>query len=363
MTSRVLFFSCEPGGAEVLIPVVRLLQERNFDVEVAAYGHGYDRFCAKGVMCREVEPVGAGDTHLLASTNPDLLITSAASLPDRDQSERRLWLGARQHSIPSLAFLDQWQNYSARFSGVSPDSRLAYLPDFISCIDEVGRREMIAEGFPQERLKAFGQPYLSSLKDQVTKASNVDARRRLGLSADEPILLFASEAIQQHFGRTRGYDQHDALELFFSLLATGIWSGRPVVKLHPKESPEQYAGLLEQHAAFRPLLVTSELSPAECLAMAMHVFGMTSIMLIEAYVLGLPVISLQPGLVGEDPLVLSRLGIIPIARSQHITPPSGIEGFSWDFPADAFLAFLDDILRLRAARKPVFPGAQGVRIG
>jgi len=346
MTARVLFFSCEPGGAEVLIPVVRLLQERNFDVEVAAYGHGYDRFCAKGVTCREVEPVGADDTHLLAGTRPDLLITSAASLPDRDQSERRLWLGARQYSVPSLAFLDQWQNYSARFSGVSPDSHLAYLPDFISCIDEVGRREMIAEGFPQERLRAFGQPYLSDLTNQMALTSGADARKKLELDADEPVLLFASEAIAQHFGRIRGYDQHDALELFFSLLSAGAWTGRPVVKLHPKESLEQYIALLKRYAVLRPVFVTNELTPVECLAVASRVFGMTSVMLVEAFVLGLPVLSLQPGLVGDDPLVLSRLGIIPLARSQDISPPRGNEGFSWEFRADAFLAFVKDVLQV-----------------
>lgn len=347
MATRVLFFSCEPGGAEVLIPVVRLLQERNFAVEVAAYGHGRDRFCAKGIGCRDIEPIAAGDMYLLASTQPDLLITSAASLPDRDQSERRLWLGARQCGIPSIAFLDQWQNYAARFSGVLPNSRLAYLPDFISCIDEVGRREMVAEGFPRERLRAFGQPYLSTLKDQMAKTSGAKARKRLGLVADEPVLLFVSEAIRQHFGRTRGYDQHDALELFFSLLATGAWTGRLIVKLHPKEDLEHYAPLLERYAVFRPVLVTNELSPAECLAIASHVFGMTSMMLIEAFVLGLPVLSLQPGLIGEDPLILSRLGIIPLARSQQISPPHGDERFSWEFQADAFLAFLNDVLRVR----------------
>lgn len=344
MARRVLFFSCEPGGAEVLIPVVELLRQRDFDVEVAAYGHGRDRFIAKGVACRDIEPVALGDKRLLASVQPELLITSAASLPDRDQSERQLWLGARQSGIPSIAFLDQWQNYAARFSGVSAASHLAYLPDFINCIDEIGRFEMIAEGFPHDRLRAFGHPYLSSLKDHSTKVSRTDVCRRLGVDAGEPILLFASEAIQQHFGRTRGYDQYDALKLFFSLLAAGTWTGRPVIKLHPKESREQYVTLIEEHMALWPVIVTNELSPAECLAVATHVFGMTSIMLIEAYVLGLPVTSLQPGLIGEDPLVLSRLGLVPIARSQSILPPFGTQNFSWFFAADAFLAFMEEIL-------------------
>ena len=47
MKKNVLLFSCEPGGAEVLIPVADLLRrEPGMAVSVFSYGHGLSRFRA-----------------------------------------------------------------------------------------------------------------------------------------------------------------------------------------------------------------------------------------------------------------------------------------------------------------------------
>jgi len=140
----ILFFSCEPGGAEVLIPVIKLLTEQpDYFVSVVGYGFALSRFAAKDVDVIEIEPVARGDFDLFTKFAPDILITSATSLPSRDMSEKYLWVNAREAGIPSIAFLDQWQNYAIRFSGAHDDERLAFLPDMINCINDVGRAEMI----------------------------------------------------------------------------------------------------------------------------------------------------------------------------------------------------------------------------
>ena len=317
-TKTLLFFSCEPGGAEVLIPVIDLVsREAIYRVVVLAYGLGAERLACRGGEYTEVEKITQGDPAILQAYRPNLLITSATSLPERDMSEKYLWQTARQLGVPSLAFLDQWQNYAIRFSGVGEGERLAYLPDYINCIDEIGEVEMLREGFPAERLVKLGHPHLSSVRDQASKVDVAAIKSRLSIPDMAEVFLFVSEAILEHYGRTRGYDQYQALELFLNTISKLPGPVVPIIKLHPKDRRDRFEDILKSFNGPRPILLGGEYSPEECLVIADRVFGMTSIMLVEAYVLGKQVISLQPGLKIEDPLVLTRHHLIPVILSQN----------------------------------------------
>lgn len=349
--ARILVFSCEPGGAEVIWPAADLLRRHGAEVKFAAYGLGWERFRQKGEAAERIEPVQAGDVALLRAVAPDLLLTSATSLPERDMSDRHLWLGARRLGIASIAFLDQWQNYALRFSGTTSKSHLAYLPDFINCLNDIGARALVDAGVDAKRLVCLGHPALTDIRAVVGRKSRAVIAHRLGLDGSERVVLFANEPIAEHFGRSRGYDQHDALALFFALLRDGILQGRPVIKLHPKDDPATYAYLAETFRDLRPLVISTQADSAECLCLADQVCGMTSIMLIEAYVLGRPVLSLQPGLVGEDALILSGQGLIP--RMEQCGPiPNAIGGetdLAWEFQPRAFLRLVDDCLRMSSS--------------
>lgn len=347
---KILFFSCEPGGAEVLIPVIRLVQAQQlFKVEVLGYGYALERFSRKQIDCSEIKPVQEEGFTPLDRYAPELLITSATSLPVVDMSEKYLWRQAKQRAIPSLAFLDQWQNYAVRFSGGQDNERLAYLPDWINCLNEIGRREMIEEGFDEARLLAFGHPYLSSLRHDLPALDVVGLRNTLHISADDKVVLFVSEAIREYCGDGRGYDQYQVLDYFLSNLADAAERPKILVKLHPKDNRASFRSLMTKFESLPPQFIGNELSPLECLAVSDFVFGMSSIMLIEAYVLGKNVVSLQPGLCVEDPMVLSRHNLIPVVLSgerrnlfELDCSPRG--RFDVEFTGDEFLRFLNWII-------------------
>jgi hypothetical protein len=346
----ILFFSCEPGGAESLIPAIRLArQQPRFEVSVMAYGHGLDRFRKKQIDCMEIEPIAADDFSIMESCAPNLLITSATSLPAIDMTEKYLWRQARARRIPSLAFVDQWQNYAIRFSGKGADERLAYLPDWINCIDEIGRTEMVREGFRQESLVAFGHPYLSSLKQDMAALRTDELKKRAGIAGGCEVALFVSEPIREYYQNQRGYDQYQVLEYFLSGLTGVPQPPDIVIKLHPKDDRALFQKLADKHVALSPKFVGGEMSALECLAISDFVYGMTSIMLVEAYVLGKPVISLQPGLAVKDPLVLSRHRMIPVVTTYEQRDLQRFEQIEQgklgiEFEADRFLQFLDRTL-------------------
>lgn len=346
----ILFFSCEPGGAEVLIPAIRLLKaETTYNVVVLGYGLGAERFSRKGIDYLAIDPVAKDDHALFDAHRPDLLITSATSAPDRDMTEKHLWHTARQLGIPSLAFVDQWQNYAIRFSGPAPQEHLAYLPDYINCIDEIGKREMTALGFSPRTLLALGHPYLSAIQEDFEKVDSAEIMSRLELPPDSRVALFVSEPILEHYGRSRGYDQYEALTIFLEAMKDGASGCRPVLKLHPKDQAGKFDEIIRAYPQLAPVVVGNQLNSLECLKMADLIVGMTSIMLIEGFVLGKTVVSLQPGLQIEDPLILSRHGIIPVAASPQdinrsaVTNPS-THKIDYAFNQEAFLRFLQEAL-------------------
>ena len=347
---KILFFSCEPGGAEVLIPVIKLMQAQSkFDVVVAAYGYALERFGKKQVGCIEIGPVRLEDYSLLDCHAPDMLVTSATSLPCADMSEKVLWRQARQRGIPSLAFVDQWQNYAIRFSGRGSEEHLAYQPDWINCLNSIGRAEMVGVGFDDGKLLELGHPYLSSLKDGLTAIDLSCVREGLRIEKGRSIALFVSEPIHEHYGLTYGYDQYTTLDFFLSCLHDVQERPEILIKLHPKDDKARFVDMAAKYRHLSPRFIKNDLSPLECIAVSDFVFGMRSIMLVEAYVLGKRVASIQPGLCARDEMVLSRHQLIPAIFG---TERQNLFGLAWNnrrsfdvgFKSAEFLEFVDRCL-------------------
>ena len=338
----------------MLIPLIRLIQgQPGLEAVVLGYGHALARFAKKEIAYLGIGPIALEDFSLLDRHAPDLLITSATSLPGVDMTEKYLWRQAKQKGIPSLAFLDQWQNYAVRFSGNRDHERLAYLPDSINCLNEVGREEMIREGFDGARLVEFGHPYLSSLKSDLSAIDVARLKAGLQIPAEDKIALFVSEPIREHYGSAHGYDQYQVLEYFLTCLADSKKRPGILVKLHPKDNHASFQALAEKYKALSPQFIRNELSPLECLAVSDYVFGMRSIMLIEANVLGRKVASLQPGLCVEDPMVLSRHNLIPailIEEKRDLLKLAWAtrHQFNVEFASEKFLSFVDRTMQVRS---------------
>lgn len=347
---RLLFFSSEPGGAEVLIPAIHLVKKQGYDLHVMAYGYAVERFRKGGVQISEMcNNEWNSVSSSLRDLHPHYIITSAASLPWKDMTEKYLWDEARQAGIGSIAFIDQWQNYSERFSGTHPGDRLKFLPDHINCINETGRQEMIEEGFPENRLIMLGHPYLDHITKKYTMLNAEEVISKLGMMLSDfhskETMVFVSEPLYENYGNSRGYSQYDVLSYFLKYVLKYRPRSRVVIKLHPKDELKKFQGILKHFMDIEILVVKDELTSIECLTLSDRIFGMTSLMLIEAFLLGKTVVSLQPDLTVTDPLVLSRHGLISKINGFidfdpfefDITQPSG---FSVDFDKSGFLTFL-----------------------
>jgi hypothetical protein len=350
---HVLLFSCEPGGAEVLIPVITLLKKNSYKISVLAYGQAAERFKRRMISYNEIGQVGKDDASIFDDLNPDFIITSATSHPSKDMSEKYIWQTARKVGIKTLAFLDQWQNYAIRFSGISENERLRYLPDYINCINDIGRQEMLHEGFPRNKLVCFGHPYLSSIRDYAKRIERENVKRKLGLRNDPTVHLFVSEPIREYYKGSRGYDQYEVLSLFLDSLTRRVNEKHCslIVKLHPKDDAKKFRTIQDKFEQTDMQFIQNELTSLECISIADYVYGMTSVMLIEAYLLDKRVLSLQPNLKIDDPLVLSRYDYINKISSYGDNDFHGAfrkrnatNEFTFQFSNNRFLDFLHDEL-------------------
>jgi hypothetical protein len=307
----------DPGGAAALAPVLESLQQDGRGVRALAYRQAVSRWRGRGLAVVELAESTDQETALqyLRDRRAGILL-SATSVNGVDL-ERIFIMAARCLSIPSVAVLDHWANYRLRFTDKSGE--LSCCPDRIAVMDERARDEMIAEGFAFERLVITGQPAfdeLASFQRDLVLRKHWETRQALGVGENERMVLFASEPISTIFGTEPsqrlypGYTERTVLTTLVQALDR-IAGRRPerivlVVRPHPLDNPDDltlpYSGRLR-------LIWDGRGSGRDAVLAADLVAGMTTILLVEACMLGCIVISLQPGLRHPDVLPTNSRGV------------------------------------------------------
>jgi hypothetical protein len=172
--------------------------------------------------------------------------------------------------------------------------------------------------------------------------------RKAGVSGHGRVLLFVSEPLEENYGMTRGYTQYSALRFFLQKILPSQGDVLTLLKLHPKDIGSKYGRIIKSTKQ-RIEVIGQDFDPLEALAVSDAVFGMTSVMLIQAFILGKPVVSLQPGLIGEDQMVLSRHGYIrKITSVESIAcmPPKGVgRHFCVEFNEEKFLSLVRKLVK------------------
>lgn len=284
----------DAGAAAALAPVVRRLRDRDRAPLVAAYGQAaivLDRVGIKPGVELPVEPDRNRLADWMADNEVDALLTGTSMRPYRDVL---FWDAARSAGIPAVALLDHWRNYAGRFS-----SRREFdsLPDALAVMDTSAADAIRALGFPSERIRVTGHPQLEECRP-VTTHERRSARARLGIDDTRSVVLFASEPKIEHHGADTGAQGHPGYTERVSLAAVrdALRSLSPdavlVVRPHPLQQPWSLPdGAPETR-------VSGDDTPREAISAADAVTGMTSMLLLEAALSGIPTVSVRPG--GSD---------------------------------------------------------------
>ncbi|MBI3524673.1 MAG: hypothetical protein HY066_09120 [Betaproteobacteria bacterium] len=341
MKKIIVAIAGDPGGANALAPVLlRLRQMGIAQIQALAYREALPLWSKHGLVPESID--SEEGLRILEERLPGAnLLLTATSVNGVDR-ERDAITTARRLGIPSLALLDFWSNYRLRF--IDRDGKLN-LPDRIAVMDILAADEMVAAGFPAERLEITGQPAFDGLAAQLAAFSpdrRVQLRRELGLADGDCLVLYVSQPLTALYGtptqtrETIGFDEREVLALCVeTLVQLATRLHRRVVmaiRRHPRES--EVTPPSAQGKWFHAV-IWNDVEKSEAVLSADLVLGMSSILLLEAVHLGQIVVSVQPGLKTPDTLPSNRDG-----SSIAVTEPASLE-------QALELAAFDDVWRRR----------------
>jgi hypothetical protein len=315
---RILAGSVMPGGATCIFPVLRELRGREgVRVHAIAHSHAADIF-----RQNEIEFVDlAGDgTHAVTEAavreiinrfEPDLILSGVFG-PIEGGLDHWLISAARDLGIPSFGILDAWMNYTQRFADPETGDATTFVPDRLAVMDRHTADELAAEGIPADRIVVTGHPFVDVVRQHAqSHTDRSETRSLLGATPADRVVLFVSEplrwGVEQGFITDVGYDEFDAFELLAEALAGSNQRGLLVVKEHPR-----HASLTIQTSISQTRIVRAGDQPVLDLIQAADVVvGMSSTLLVYAYLMGRKVVVVQPNVsLKDDRNVLTRRGIL-----------------------------------------------------
>jgi hypothetical protein len=302
MSARILLHVEDPGAANVIAPLAGPLRDAGHDVTFLA-----DSGVAEFLTERGYRHDGSGDDPkpALEDISPDLVLVGTSE--NRQGSSLAMIEAARASAIPAVAAIDMLANADRRFRGMSDDP-IHHAPDWLAVPDTPTADAYQALGFPGERITVCGHPHYDVVRarrqamDDETIAS-LRARLAPGLKPGQPLVVFLAEAIDQlnpaasriadssEFAGSGETDDRTTVILEEVLEAVAGLELRPhfVLRLHPRNRADDYGALRDRVDA-----VSLGGDPLDLIACADLVIGMTTFLLVEAYLLGRPTLSVLP---------------------------------------------------------------------
>jgi len=286
---RLLCLVHEVGAAAYLLPLWRRYLAAGGPDWVLSATDAVRRFLTRSQLPLEavvdlLEP--AAVSAWIARERPSMVLLSATHHP----CERAAIEACRTSGIPTVGLIDTWVNYRYRFDWQADG---LCLPDHLLMPDQTAIDEAVAEGLPLEVCTAIGQPAW-----ECVQPLPLPAGRRT---------MFVCQPLAERYERRLGYTEADAWALV-------------------REAAQQFPDLLGPlHYALHPVGATPEgdqlgdarlvSDGARALADVDVVLGMSSSLMVDALLAGRRVVSVQPGMLGDNLDPLSRQGHIARVES------------------------------------------------
>jgi hypothetical protein len=213
---------------------------------------------------------------------PDIIVTGTGST----EIERDLWQTGVQASIPTVGLLESWVNVSRRFIRNQTNIQ----PLALGVADNELQQEILAQDWCTAEVSVIGQPHLQ------TQTQRLEKLRLKRQPSDQRRIVFFSETMPiETSADWRGFNQFNVAQFILSELKNdeNIFL---TFRLHPREDPSIWHDWFQSQGypdGGLNLMSVND-NPEELLVEADLIIGMTTMMLLEAHLLGIPCLSLQP---------------------------------------------------------------------
>ncbi len=298
----ILLFAEDPSAANYAALLLPAFARQGWSARLYASAIACGWLNSRGVEFTEMA-ADADAVSLLREINPRCVLTGTAENPETPGL--RLIDAARAAAIPSVAFVDALMSAAYRFCGTTTNP-LAYSPDWLLVPDSKTSGAFVSLGYTQERIAICGHPQYDETRTLATRWGNEGGpeafRERLfpDVALGRKILTFISEGALRYellprrtmgeYGfNGRGVDKGRTkiiLEEVLDAVAGLVEKPYVVFRAHPIENAGDYAEYSDEIDAF-----SSGGSPLELVYASDLTVGMTSMLLLEAALLGRPTLA------------------------------------------------------------------------
>lgn len=286
----MLFLAHDPGGYDVIQPLVRQTESLSLPYEFIA--------CGPSAVIQGTDPLS--EDRIIARINKGLKLSEFSGLVAGtswgSQLELTIIRRFKEWNIPTIAVLDYWSNYFSRFKCSEGD---VVLPDYYVVMDDIAYKEAVLAGIPGDIIRVLGHP---GLDKYVSKGKQIKAKVNGSLK-----VLFLSQPLSELYNQELGFTEFNAFEDCTELLADEV-KFTLHLKCHPKET-------VSFKNKYKSWIVEGHLQ--DILADYDLVVGMNTMGLLHASLMGLPTVSYQPGLIQMDSAITNKLGLSLAFYSKH----------------------------------------------
>lgn len=278
---KIAIFSHDAGASEILLELCRA----NIDTQEFCIFCLLDSPCYTLVKAKRLEPytinIPDEETDIfkkLLDFNPSIILYGTGW---QNHLERIFLKYAREHKLPSVAFLDHWSNYRERF-GYPDEKWRENLPNFIATHNK--------ESF--ELAKNLDLPNVVAIKNYAQEREFLYAKDIFERVKEQDILLFLSEptakVAQKSYGDSNFWGFNE-VKVFKDILENyKLFSCKKIViRVHPSDTPQTYKDI-DQDVIF------SDKTLLEDIAKAKIIIGIDTVALYSAYLLGKKALSYIP---------------------------------------------------------------------
>lgn len=321
----VLILAEDPGAVNFLAPLPAAFAAEGIGAAFVADPRLSESLELRDVAFEPLDPACGAD-DVLRSHQPAVLVTGTSEFADC--MGLKTIDAARRAGVPSIAVIDMAANAAGRFrgGGVNP---LQHAPDWLAVCDDATGDSFRALGFPENKIVVCGHPHFDWIRDRVRKlarAGRAAARQRhFAAAGDRHVMVFVAESvdrIEPAFSRRspeytlhgRGSsDYRTAIVLEEILDAVAAMRPKPyiVLRLHPKNQADEFAAYRGEVDMF-----SAGGDPVSVVWAADSVVGMTSMLLVEAQILGVPTLSILPRACEKELIVTTANGLTPVATTR-----------------------------------------------
>ena len=327
----VVLFAEDPGAANFIAPLPAALGQRGLRAHMVASDTGAVQMRRLGAVFEMLDSATPAEA-LLAALHPRLVVAGSSERPD--PFGLRLIAAARRAGIATVGAVDGPANAEHRFGGVHT-AGAAGTPDWVLVPDAATRNAFLRAGYPEARVAAVGHPHFDAVR---ATGARLELRGRAAVRAalfpdivpERRLLVFATEVSTgldpSAFRRRPDYtlsgrgQANGRTEIVLEEVLEGLrhMAPRPalVLRAHPKNRRREFAAYANEVDA-----MSERGSAIEVVYAADGVVGMSSILLMEAAILGRPTLSVLPRACERDWLASIGLGLTSVVhRREELVP-------------------------------------------